>query len=249
MRNLLTIILLFFTHLSFSQAISYRYITPVKGHGQEFRNALGAKTKKYNSKEDEPKLYTFGIRASQNGSMMGVLRMTYGETLGELQGGSNQPGMMDYWMKNVDIHIESSSSSEIFLRRESATQNDALGTEKPFRRVFHYNIKHGHQDKFWKVRDNLPAAIEKSGVDLDINSFMSFAGGSRQHARIVIFGESMKSFEPGSGDWGKISDAYNELYGNDSWEIDWELSNSSLLDYGNSMELLEFLPELSSPLF
>jgi hypothetical protein len=54
MRNLLTIILLFFTHLSFSQAISYRYITPVKGHGQEFRNALGEKTKKYNSKEDEP---------------------------------------------------------------------------------------------------------------------------------------------------------------------------------------------------
>ena len=66
--------------------------------------------------------------------------MTYGETLGELQGGSNQPGMMDYWMKNVDVHIESSSSSEIFLRRESATYNDAVGTEKPFRRVFHYNI-------------------------------------------------------------------------------------------------------------
>ena len=114
MKNILTVILLIFAHLSFSQAISYRYITPVKGHGQEFRKALGEKTKKYNSKEDEPRLYTFGIRASQNGSMMGVLRMTYGETLGELQGGSNQPGIMDYWMKNVHIHIESSSSSEIF---------------------------------------------------------------------------------------------------------------------------------------
>ena len=59
----------------------------------------------------------------------------------------------------------------------------------------------------------------------------------------------MNSFESGSGDWGKLSDAYNELYGNDSWEIDWELSNSSLLDHGNSMELLEFLPELSSPIY
>tara|TARA_B100000941_G_C28490894_1_gene547888 strand:- start:439 stop:1188 length:750 start_codon:yes stop_codon:yes gene_type:complete len=249
MRLLTTFILFFIVNFGFSQAISYRYITPKKGHGQEFRKALGEKTKKYNSKEDEPRLYTFGIRASQNGAMMGVLRMSYGESLGELQGGANQPGMMDYWMKNVDVHIESTSSNEIFLRRKSATYNDAVGTDKPFRRVFHYNVKHGHQDKFWKIRDNLPAAIEKSGVDLDINSFMSFAGGTRQHARIVIFGEDMKSFEPGSGDWQKIRDAYNEINGEDSWEIDWELSNNSILEYGNSMELLEFLPELSSPIY
>ena len=39
-----------------------------------------------------------------------------------------------------------------------------------------------------------------------------------------------------------------EIYGDGSWEIDWELSNNSLLEYGNNTELLEFLPELSSPL-
>ena len=251
MKNFLLLFILIFSSTSvIGQAISIRYITAKKGENSQLREALKTKTQKYNTKDNEPKIYTFAVRASQKGKLSTYVRLTYAPTLGELSvGGSGQPGMMDYWMKNVDIHIESSSSSEIFLRRESATYNDAVGTEKPFRRVFHYNIKHGHQDKFWKVRDNLPAAIEKSGVDLDINSFISFAGGSRQHARIVIFGESMKSFEPGSGDWGRLSDAYNELYGNDSWEIDWELSNSSLLDHGNSMELLEFLPELSSPIY
>ena len=248
MKNLIFVILFFIAQTGLSQAISYRYITPKKGHGQEFRKALGDKTKKYNSKEGDQKIYTFGVRASQGGAMMSVVRMTYGETLGELQGGGNPSGMWDYWVKNVDIHIESQSSIEIFMLRKRATHNDAVGTDKPFRRVFHYNVKHGHQDKFWKIRDNLPAAIEKSGVDLDINSFMSFAGGSRQHARIVIFGESMESFESGSGDWQKIREAYEELNGNGSWELDWELSTSSLLEYGNNMELLEFLPELSSPL-
>ena len=55
------------------------------------------------------------------------------------------------------------------------------------------------------------------------------------------FGENLGSWDSGSGNWSKIRDAYNEIYGEDSWEIDWELSNSSLLDYGNSTELLEFL--------
>ena len=250
MKNLFLLIIFFIGYnLSYSQVISYRYIQPKKGHGQDLIKGLENKTKKYNSKDSDPRIYTFAIRASQRGNMQGLLRMTYGETLGDLpMGGGNQPGMRDYWMENVDKYIESTSSSEIFRRREAATHNDAVGTDKPFRWVIHYNIRHGHQDKFWKVRDNLPKAIEKAGVDFDINSFNSWAGGQRQHARIVIFGETPGSWDDGSGDWSKIRDAYNDIYGDGSWDIDWELSNSSLLDYGNSTELLEFLPELSSPL-
>ena len=67
------------------------------------------------------------------------------------------------------------------------------------------------------------------------------------HARIVIFEKDMKGFEPGSGDWQKIRDAYNNIHGDDSWEIDWELSRSSQREWGNNVGLLEFLPELSSP--
>ena len=236
------------SNYAWAQAISYRYIEPKRGHSEDFRKGLEAKTKKYNSKDTDPKIYTFAVRASQRGNMQSYVRMSYGETLGDLpMGGGNQPGMMEYWMDNVDKYIESTSSNEIFRLRKSATHNDAVGTDKPFRWVIHYNIKHGHQDKFWKVRDNLPKAIEKAGVDFDINCFNSWAGGQRQHARIVIFGENLASWDSGSGNWSKIREAYNEIYGEDSWEIDWELSNSSLLDYGNSTELLEFMPRLSSP--
>ena len=71
---------------------------------------------------------------------------------------------------------------------------------------------------------------------------------------VLIFGKNLGSFEPGSGNWSKIKDAYNEIYGNNSWEEDWELHHKSLLNgaygngWGNSVELLEFIPELSSPL-
>ncbi len=58
----------------------------------------------------------------------------------------------------------------------------------------------------------------------------------------------MKSFEPGSGDWQKIRSAYEKIYGEDAWDIDWELSRNSQREWGNSVELLEFIPELSSPL-
>ena len=256
MKNFLLLFILIFSSTSvIGQAISIRYITAKKGENSQLREALKTKTQKYNTKDNEPKIYTFAVRASQKGKLSTYVRLTYAPTLGELSvGGSGQPGMMDYWMKNVDVHISSSSSNEIFTLRKSATHNDALGTEKPMRRVFHYNIKHGEQDNFWKIRDNLPKAIEKSGVDLDINSFNSFAGGSRQHARIVVFGKDLASFESGSGNGSKIKDAYNEIYGNNSWDDDWELHNKSLLNgaygngWGNSVELLEFIHELSSPL-
>ena len=256
MKNFLLLFILIFSSTSvIGQAISIRSITAKKGENSQLREALKTKTQKYNTKDNEPKIYTFAVRASQKGKLSTYVRLTYAPTLGELSvGGSGQPGMMEYWMKNVDVHISSSSSNEIFTLRKSATHNDALGTEKPMRRVFHYNIKHGEQDNFWKIRDNLPKAIEKSGVDLDINSFNSFAGGSRQHARIVVFGKDLASFESGSGNGSKIKDAYNEIYGNNSWDDDWELHNKSLLNgaygngWGNSVELLEFIPELSSPL-
>ena len=256
MKNFLLLFILIFSSTSvIGQAISIRYITAKKGENSQLREALKTKTQKYNTKDNEPKIYTFAVRASQKGKLSTYVRLTYAPTLGELSvGGSGQPGMMEYWMKNVDVYISSSSSNEIFTLRKSATNNDAIGTEKPMRRVFHYNIKHGEQDNFWKIRDNLPKAIEKSGVDLDINSFNSFAGGSRQHARIVVFGKDLASFESGSGNGSKIKDAYNEIYGNNSWDDDWELHNKSLLNgaygngWGNSVELLEFIPELSSPL-
>ena len=251
----LTLLLIFCSSLVYGQAISIRYITAKKGENSQLREALKIKTQKYNTKDNQPKIYTFAVRASQKGKLSSYVRLTYAPTLGELSvGGSGQPGMMEYWMKNVDVHISTSSSNEIFTLRKSATYNDAIGTDKPMRRVFHYNIKHGEQHNFWRIRDNLPKAIKKSGVDLDINAFNSFAGGSRQHARIVIFGKNLASFESGSGNWSKIKDAYNEIYGNNSWEEDWELHHKSLLNgaygsgWGNSVELLEFIPELSSPL-
>ena len=254
MKNILLIIsILFITNIVYGQAISVRYITSKKGQNSQLREALKIKTQKYNTKDSQPRIYTFAVRASQKAGLSSYVRLSYAPTLGELSvGGSGQPGMMDYWMNNVDVHIETSSSNEIFTLRKSATHNDANGSEKPMRKVYHYNIKHGEQHNFWRVRDNLPKAIEKSGVDFDINSFNSFAGGSRHHARIVIFGKDLSSFS-GANNWSKIADAYDDLYGNNSWEEDWELSNSSLLNgaygpgWGNSMELLEFIPELSSP--
>ena len=165
----LTLLLIFCSSLVYGQAISVRYITAKKGENSQLREALKIKTQKYNTKDNQPKIYTFAVRASQKGKLSSYVRLTYAPTLGELSvGGSGQPGMMEYWMNNVDVHISTSSSNEIFTLRESATHNDAIGTEKPMRRVFHYNIKHGEQDNFWKIRDNLPKAIEKSGVDLDI---------------------------------------------------------------------------------
>ena len=83
MKNLFFILIfLVGSNLSYGQAISYRYMQPKKGHGQDLMKGLEMKTKKYNSKESDPRIYTFAVRASQRGNMQGLLRMSYGETLG-----------------------------------------------------------------------------------------------------------------------------------------------------------------------
>ena len=60
MRNLFFVfIFLIGSNFSFSQAISYRYMHPKKGQGQDLMKGLEMKTKKYNSKESDPRIYTF----------------------------------------------------------------------------------------------------------------------------------------------------------------------------------------------
>ena len=95
MKNLFLIFaFLIASNLSFSQAISYRYMQPKKGHGQDLMKGLEMKTKKYNSKESDPRIYTFAVRASQRGNIQSVDRMSYGETIWDLpMGGSNHPGI------------------------------------------------------------------------------------------------------------------------------------------------------------
>ena len=45
----------------------------------------------------------------------------------------------------------------------------------------------------------------------------------------------------------KVSETYDELYGNNSWDTDIELLRESLVMWGAQTELVRFLPELSSP--
>ena len=46
---------------------------------------------------------------------------------------------------------------------------------------------------------------------------------------------------------GRVSDTYDEIYGNNSWDTDIQLLRESLEMWGAQTELVRFLPDLSSP--
>ena len=61
----LTLLLIFCSSLVYGQAISIRYITAKKGENSQLREALKIKTQKYNTKDNQPKIYTFAVRAKK----------------------------------------------------------------------------------------------------------------------------------------------------------------------------------------
>ena len=72
-------------------------------------------------------------------------------------------------------------------------------------------------------------------------------GGPNGHVMVGYGNPDMSGIDNESETWPKVVEAYKELFGEDSFEIDQEAFNNSLEMWGNFSEIWRWLPELSSP--
>ena len=247
MKNLFSVILILFISInSYSQSmvVWLDYHTPVKGKGSELSDAIKEKTQKYNQGADDFKLYTWQVMAGPNQGSFA--RAGVGPTWADFDNNSVSPKELDYWMDNVDPLIASSTGREYYVRSDQASHDVA----SPGENVIGYNIDYvvgPNRDHFWKFRRNIAHALKESGEKLSLNVWSSSAGGPQGHVRVAFGFTSMEHYGNFRQIMNKVSETYDQLFGNNSWDTDIELLRESLVMWGAQTELVRFLPELSSP--
>ena len=222
MKNIFFILFLFVVQAGISQSmvVWVDYHDPVKGKGSELREAVGDKTKKYNQGPGTFQLYTFEVIS---GPRQGQLaRAGVGPTWADFDNNSVSPKELNYWMDNVDPLIASSSGREYYVRRDGASHDVA----KPGENTIGFNIDYvvgANRDHFWKFRRSIANAIKESGEDVSLNVWASGGGGPQGHVRVSFNFRNLEHYGNFRQIMGRVSDTYDEIYGNNAWDTDIQL--------------------------
>ena len=125
--------------------------------------------------------------------------------------------------------------------------NVPSGTNK-VTKVLHYNIKRGKGVHFWKFRNNVAkAASSLEDTSISLNVWNTTVGGNSGHVIVFYSHVDYSGFDNENVVWTKVIDAYNEMFGENSFDTDQSLFDSSLEMWGNYSEIWRWLPDLSSP--
>ena len=130
MKKILIVALLILVQTGFSQSmvVWVDYHDPVKGKDNDLKEAVADKTKKYNQGAGTFQLYTWEVIS---GPRQGQLaRAGVGPTWADFDNKSVSSEELNYWMKNVDPIIASSSGREYFERVDDASHDQSKPGEK-----------------------------------------------------------------------------------------------------------------------
>ena len=244
MKKLILLLAVVFT---FSNAIAQTAWTTMykvaPENMQAAKDAIGKKTKKFNSKADGELIYTFQIIAGERANY--IVREGLGDSYAELDSYGNQG--LDYWMENVAPLMTNVGGTEYMSYVPTASFDDRPSDAKKIWKVLHYNVKRNGGPDFWKYRNRVAKAAEKvGGLSLHVWAW-SIGGSSSGHVKVGYGSPDMSGIDNETETWPKVIEAYGELFGEDAHEIDQKAFNASLEMWGNFSEIWRWLPELSSP--
>jgi hypothetical protein len=215
-------------------------VDPVKM--KDAKSAISNKTKKYNSKADGELIYTYEIVAGDRANYL--VRSGFAQSMAQFDSYGSQG--LDYWMENVAPLMNNVGGTEYFSHASDASFDDAEpGTNKIWK-VLHYNVKRNSGPDFWKFRTRVAKAAEKVG-GLSLHVWAGSLGGPNGHVMVGYGNPDMSGIDNESETWPKVIEAYKEIFGEDSFDIDQEAFNNSLEMWGNFSEVWRWLPDLSSP--
>jgi len=243
MKKIILMLVLTFTFSSVMAQMTWMSaykVDPLKM--KDAKSAIASKTNKFNSKVDGELIYTYEILAGDRANYL--VRSGFAQSMAQFDSYGNKG--LDFWMENVAPLMSNVGGTEYFSYSTEASYDDAeVGVNKIWK-VLHYNVKRNSGPDFWKYRTRVAKAAEKVG-DISLNVWAGSLGGPSGHVIVGYGNKDMSGIDNESETWPKVINAYNELFGEDSFEIDSKAFNNSLEMWGNFSEVWRWLPELSSP--
>ena len=224
MKKFIVIITLCLAYSVNAQVAMSRYIQVKDGQREQFIKNAAMKTKIFNSIAGQTKFYTFNITT---GPRTGEILRVRVEDSVQLMDNSNQKEL-DYWVKNVQKHHTSSNSILWGLNKEATylPNNDS----KKMSRVIEYNIKSNSLEDFWRFRTRVAKAAKESGANVHTWVWDCVSGCDGNTVRILTTFNNPNERQ-GEKKNGTVKDVYDEMYGQGTWEDDFQKYNERLVEW------------------
>ena len=248
-RNLITFLAILMAVPTFIAAqdspiiIRVRYITVKDGMSDEFIEAAGKKTRRFNSKEGSRRFFTWEI---MDGPRQGqFVRGQAGTTWSDFDSPPPQK-QLDYWMKNVNPYIKEQGNMETW-RYDSELSYNGRGENAPpsnFARQRFSHVKPGMWGKYMELRRNIKEVHEAKKTDALFNVFSLVSGGSRD-----TWLNSTGFYEWADLERTGFVTMYEEVHGKGSWNEFSQLVEETMVGnpWSRRAEFWRYVKEASSP--
>lgn len=228
--------------------ISYEY-TPKDGKVEAFEKAVKEKTAKWNNTL-ETAIFAFKVVNGPNAGTYERWITRKDRAFFDIDHSEE----VAYWAKNVGQYIAKESGQQTWRIFKGASYG--WGPENTTVNKFYQQnrvvVKSGKTADFLKVHERLAMLMAKLEYTGNRAVFrMANGGNTREFA--VIYGYDQHGGD-GSGVWTgleedqSVEEAYNDMFGYDAWDDDWQTAGDAIELWGNLAQKLIFKPDLSTNL-
>ena len=221
--------------------ITFEY-TPKAGMNQNFENAIAEKTKLFNKADNAAftAVLMTGTEA-ENGRYERIMpRRTnnwYSKSLSKEES--------KFWQKNVAKYIQSGKGPYVWQRVINLSINFEETRPTKFFRSLIRVLKNGNNEDYWRYLERYTKVLKKVRPDIQHAVFVMSSGGNTNTVRILTaFNNPSK--RQGETNNGVVKDVYDEMFGEGTWEDDFQKYNERLVDWSRPTYDFMMRPDLST---
>ena len=221
--------------------ITFQY-TPKMGMNQKFETALAEKTKLYNKSDNA--VYTAVLMTgaeAENGKYERIMprrsNQWFSETLGTAE--------TKFWQNNVAKYIQSGEGPYVWQRiKELCINFEEPNPTKYFRSLTRV-LKNGNNENFWRYLDRYTKVMRKARPDIQWGVFILNSGGNTNTVRLLTAFNNPNERQ-GETKNGQPREMYDEMFGEGSWEDDFQKYNECLVEWSRPTYDFMLRPDLST---
>jgi len=216
--------------------------TPKEGMREDFEKAAAKKTAMFN-KTSETAILTYRIITGPNSGT--YVRVESNKLPSDYDLDRTAEGK--YWNQNVSNFVANTSGQVRWQRLNDGTLNYNPENKTPAKYVERttYNVKADGVMHFRRFMSRLAKVIEKREGTATRILFRVVSGGNRNQFVLASTFDTFKS-EPWPEHENTFREDYNEMFGWGSIEEDSKNFDASLEYWGEQVETMQFVPEMST---
>jgi len=248
MKNYFYVLALFICSFIYAQEdtepelwITYEYI-PKTGMNQKFEDAIAEKTKLFNNAENSA--YTAVLMTGSEAENGRYERIMPRRT-NDWYSNSLSTEESSFWQKNVAKYIKSGEGPYVWQRNKSLSINFEEARPTKYFRSFIRVLKNGNNEDFWRYLKRYSEVLMKARPDVQQGVFIMTSGGNTNTVRILTAFNNPNERE-GQASKGVVKDLYDEMFGEGTWEDDFQKYNERLVEWKRPTYDFMMRPDLST---